>query len=126
MVFHVLLVALICAFSIFQRCDSSTSLTHSDWKCVVYSGISNGSETSKYISSNLISQNKRMKHSKQTNSKRKRQAKKLYNPNKHVIRYRMNNSGFANNIYGLVSAYVIAELLNSTLIRKFLNINNNE
>lgn len=36
---------------------------------------------------------------------------------RRIIRYKMNGSGFANNIYGLVSAYLIAELLHAELIR---------
>lgn len=36
---------------------------------------------------------------------------------RRIIRYKMNGSGFANNMYGLVSAYLIAELLHAELIR---------
>ena len=62
-------------------------------------------ENSLPINSTSISKN-------QSNGKKNQ--KRIY------IRYNTNNSGFANNILGLVSAYVIAELLGATLVCKLL------
>ena len=59
----------------------------------------------------------------QTNSERKMDLKSdhvLEKQKQQYIRYKANKGGLANNLFGMVSAYVIAEILNATLVCKIL------
>ena len=73
----------------------------------------NSTETTEILKSTLPKNSNSIDKNK-SNGKKKNRV--LY------IRYNTNNSGFANNILGLVSAYVISELLGATLVCKFYHL----